>query len=316
MNQRTQNRQAAKNGQAAPQVLGKLSPAAAARRLREQGEHEAAQKLAAMRSGGAQPKNLFGEIEWPFQDRAWQHTAHAFGYIPPIKPGRKLVPISYAGNIAADRSLRGKQLTITLNALRVADYPGGGEHSILLEFSAQNQAADGAQDLHFNATYRARSGEKAATVGFPIFAGLGVGKAGLTLRCYTVNVQNKHDLPLLDMFESDVFKAGLRLASAAQPAIGQLSVLASGLAKAMAERTKNVPVQDFALGLDFDATPGGLRLALGSYLAVQVPKLVSSAWDWGKWVYNPATGEIVSQNDHSQLIPYNYIMFGVSRYKA
>lgn len=290
-------------------VLGKLPPAQAAARLREQGDPAAA-AFEAVESSGVESKGL-----WPFQDRAWQHTAHSFGYIADAKPGGGPAPITFAGNITADKSLRKARLTITLNGLRVADYPGGGTHRILFDFYAQNQLAGGAQDLHFNATYRARSGEKAATVGYPIFSGLSVGTAGVMLRCYTVNVQNEGDQALLDMLETDVFKGGLKLISAVQPAIAPLSALALGMTRAVAQRNQNVPVQEFALGLDFGATPGGARLAQGSYLAVQTPESMATAWNWNDWVYDPSNGQVVNQADPTKLIPYNYIMFGVSKYR-
>ncbi len=292
-------------------VLGKLPPAQAAARLREQGEEQAATQLEETQSRG-----LFDAIEWPFQDRAWQHTAHAFGYIPAAAPdGSGQVAITFAGNMAADESLRGARITIALNRLRVADYPGRGAHRILFDFYAQNQTASGGEDLHFNATYRAQEGETAATVGFPIFSGLNVGKAGVMLKCYTVNVQNDADHALLDMLETDVFKAGLKLISTVQPAIAPLSALALGVTKAMAQQHQNVPVQDFALGLDFSNTPGGARLAQGSYLAIQIPEQLTAAWNWNEWIYDSSNGHVVSKANPSQLLPYNYIMFGVSKYE-
>jgi hypothetical protein len=286
-------------------VLGKRPPEEVATKLHELGDDHT---TSTARGRGAL------EIEWPFQDRAWHHTAHAFGYIPAAPPGGGPVAITFAGNMAADEALRGARIKITLNGLRVADYPGGGTHRILFDFYAQNQATDGVEDLHFNATYRALSGEKVAAVGYPIFTGLNIGKEGVTLKCYTVNVQNDGDQALLDMLESDIFKAGLKLATTMQPAIAPLSALAQGMTKAVAERNKNVPVQDFVLGLDFGATPGGARLAQGAYLAVQIPERMTTAWNWNEWVYDPTNGQVVNKADPTLLIPYNYIMFGVSKY--
>ena len=100
-----------------------------------------------------------------------------------------------------------------------ASYPGGGLHRVLFDFYAQHQVPGGAEDLHFNATFRVREGEHAAVVGFPIFIGLNVGTEGVAFRCYTVNVANEEDERLLGFLESDVFKSGLRLATTAQPAI-------------------------------------------------------------------------------------------------
>lgn len=122
-------------------VLGKLPPATAATRLREQGEAAAAAQIEQAESDGVESKSLF-EIEWPFQDRAWQHTAHMCGYIPAAAPGAGPTTITFAGNIPADESLRGARIKITLNGPRVADYPGGGTHRILFDFYAQNQVTN------------------------------------------------------------------------------------------------------------------------------------------------------------------------------
>lgn len=92
-------------------------------------------------------------------------------------------------------------------------YPGKGVHHVLFDFYAQNQLSDkNVEHLHFNATYRAREGERAAILGFPIFIGLNVGSEGVAFKCFTVNVKNEQDEALLDFLNSDVFKAGLKLA--------------------------------------------------------------------------------------------------------
>lgn len=294
-------------------VLGKLSPTEAAGKLREVGEDAAAEALE------MPPRAMtrsFGVRElWPFKDKPWQHTAHAFGYLAPAPPGDTPLTIRHAGNIAADESLRNARLKITLDRLRVADYPGGGTHRILFDFYAQNQVAGGnVEHLHFNATYRVRAGERAGIAGYPIFVGLNVGTEGVALKCFTVNVRNEHDEAFLAALDSDVFKAGLKLATTLQPAIAPLSGMAVALTRSIAKRNRNVPVQDFHLGLDFTNIAMGARLAEGSYLAVQIPEKLQSVWDWDDWVYHPTKGQVVGKDDPTQLIPYNYVVFGVSRY--
>jgi hypothetical protein len=37
------------------------------------------------------------------------------------------------------------------------------------------------------------------------------------------------------------------------------------------------------------------------------------AWDWDEWVYDPSSGQVVNVDDHTELIPHNYIVFSVSR---
>ena len=291
-------------------TLGRLPPERAAAKLRELGEDAAADAL----KGGGGPRPLAGVFDvLPFRERLWAHTAHAFGYLAPAQPGPDLLPIRHAGNMKPDPSLKGAQLRIALNRLRVAQYPGGGTHHILFDFYARHQTAAGGEDLHFNAVYRAREGEAAAVVGYPIFDGLSAGAAGVAFRCFTVNVKNEQDEALIGFLDSDVFRAGLRLLSAAQPAVAPLSAMAYSLTKALAGRNRNVAVQDFYLGLDFGSDPMGARLALGSYLAVQIPEAKQAVWDWDEWAYNPSTGQVVKRADKKELLPYNYVVFGVSR---
>jgi hypothetical protein len=83
------------------------------------------------------------------------------------------------------------------------------------------------------------------------------------------------------------------------------------MTKTIAERNRNVAVQDVYPGLDFGGVATGARLAIGSYLAVQVPKEFLRSWHWSDWSYNPDSGQIV--NPEGQLIPLNYFIIGVSR---
>ena len=85
-------------------VMGRLAPEQAAAKLREMGEAEAA---AACETVRATLRPNFGTSKWwPFQDRPWQHTAHAFGYLAPAPPGIEQLSIHHAGNIAADPTLK------------------------------------------------------------------------------------------------------------------------------------------------------------------------------------------------------------------
>src|SRR5271157_4954641 len=133
-------------------VVGRLSPEYAATKLREVGEDEEAARLEeSSREGTAVEKSPGGlQAWWLFQDRPWQHTAHAFGYLALSAPGTELRPIQHAGNIEPDLALQNSRITITLDRLRVADYPGRGTHRILFDFAAQNQVPGGVEPLHFN----------------------------------------------------------------------------------------------------------------------------------------------------------------------
>ena len=128
--------------------------------------------------------------------------------------------------------------------------------------------------------------------------------------------EDEADEKLLSFLDSDVFKAGLQLATAAQPAVAPLTAMAVGLTTAIGKRNRNVVVQDIALGLDFSNIPTRAHLAEGSYLAVQIPERLQTVWDWSEWVYDPASGRVVSRDDRTQLIPWNTMVFSVSRYQG
>ena len=287
-----------------------------AAKLRELGDIETAEMIEVAERRATDPPLSFGVLDGLFKPKPWQHTAHAYGYLAVAPPGAQLLAIQHAGNIAADATLKNARLKITLNQLRVASYPGGGQHRILFDFYAQNQLPGITEDLHFNSTVRVREGQQAAVIGYPIFVGLNVGLEGVAFRCYTVNVKNDSDEAFLDFLESDIAKTGLKLASVAQPSLGPFVKLAMGVTRSIAQRNRNVPVQDFYLGLDFAGPTMGARLAQGDYIVVQIPESLDSVWDWNEWVYDQNNGRIVNRADPSQPVPYNFVVLGVSRYEG
>jgi hypothetical protein len=286
-------------------VLGRLPAEKAAEKLREVGEDELADTLEADYRDAEATTYALPRVRLR-RDRAFRHTGHAIGHLAPSSsPHTGTLAINHAGSIAPDHSLMGQRITVTLDALHVADYPGRGPHRVLFDFAAQ--------DVHFNATYRAMEGEPAAVLGRPIFVGIRVGDQGLFLQTATVNVQNEDDDAFLGFLESDVFKAGLQLASAWQPALAPLSAMALALTKAIAVRRRNVVVQTIELGLDFRAGPTGTRLAEGAYIIVQIPASAQTVWRWQDWVYDPTSGQIVNAASVAQQLPYNFFTIGVSR---
>jgi hypothetical protein len=255
------------------------------------------------------PGERFGFAERLFGDPAWRHTSHGFGFIPAGASGR--VAIRHVGEVEPEPDLRDARLRISLDGLRVADYPGSGTHRVLFNFFAQHRLDTGVEDVNFNATYRVREGDSAAVLNYPIFVGVSPPELGLVIRCFTVNVKNDNDEGFLDLLESDTFKIGLQLVKTAQPALAPLSSFAVGMTKAIAKRNRNVAVQDVQLGLDFGGTSTGARLAVGSYVAVQMPSAFLRSWRWSDWSYDTSSGQILGQAD--RLLPLNYFVIGVSR---
>lgn len=303
-------------------VLAKLPAHRAAAKLRELGDIETAEAIEnniEKASRGALPAAAEPGWWWPWpkEPKSWQHTAHAFGHIPLHEPRASgMVEITHAGDMKADESLKNARIKVTLNQLRVAEYPGKGIHHILFDFYAQNQLKDHVEHLHFNQTYRGQEGELVGIIGYPVFIGLNVGSEGVAFKCFTVNVKNDDDEAVLDFLDSESFQTGLKLATTAQPAIAPLAGMAVGLTKMIANRNKNVPVQDFYMGLDFVGVPLGARLAQGSDITVQIPEKQRKMWDWNQWVCDPTSGSIVKKDDAEALIPYNYIVFGISKYEG
>ncbi|MGW4912336.1 hypothetical protein [Streptomyces sp. NPDC004270] len=247
-------------------------------------------------------------FEWLVGVPAWRHTSHTYGFIPPGDTGPGA--IRHVSEIPPDPSLRDTRLRISLDGLRVANYPGGGIHRVLFNFFVQNRTRSGTEDVNFNATYRIREGESAGVLNYPIFTGVAPQPTGLVIRCFTVNVRNDNDEAFLDLLESDAIRKGLKLAATAQPVLGPLSSLAVGMTRTIAARHRNVAVQDVYLGLDFGGAATGARLAVGSYVAVQIPSGFARTWRWSDWSYDANSGQIL--NASGEMIPLNYFVIGVS----
>jgi hypothetical protein len=277
--------------------------------LRKELDGQGSLAIAATDFGFQLPQILGGDAP------PWQYTAHVFGYIPRLSAGTtQSVAIVDASNIVADRSLVGAHVHITLQQLRVAKYPGNGRHQILLDCGVFDQRLK-ERELRFSRSYNVLDGQSAGVAGDPLFSGLKVGDIGIGLRCQTVNVKNELDEEFLQVLNSGTFRHGLKLVGAAiNPAIIPFTEIVAATTGAFLKRTRrNRKVQEFRMGLDFETPPFGARLALGSYLAVQVPQSVEQAFDWSAWVYLPEQAAIVSKADGKTLINHNYLAFGVQR---
>ncbi|MEM7539489.1 MAG: hypothetical protein AAF639_45455, partial [Chloroflexota bacterium] len=297
--------------------IGALSTAEKIDILRELGDHETANELATS-LGVPETKSLFGPVTNAIRQwrslKPWEYSTHSFGFLPASTPSTSPMPLYNAGQIEPDRSLYQTAVTIRLDKLRVADYPGWGTHHILFDFSARNAVEQGHQEhLHYNATFRANENQQAGVVGLPIFVNLNVGELGLAFECKTINVWNERSRKALTMLDSSVVKHGLELAKTAQPAIGPLSEIAVAFTKSILEARQNVLVQEFKLGLDFDSAVTGARLAEGSYFAVQVED--TSTWDWSQWAWHPSRDELLNRENPEMPCPYNYLIFRVSRHQ-
>jgi hypothetical protein len=297
-------------------MLGDLPPNELSVVLREYGYIDEADNIDDELNQVVTGTKSFGAFGWGgiFEKEvpAWKHTAHAFGCIPSTQSGKRLVEIIHPGNIKADDKLINGRVTIRLNSLRVADYPGKGMHQILFDFQAQNYLEHQKENIRFSQTYRAQEGESVGIIGYPVFVGLGVGNEGVSFNCSTINAKNENDENIIKFLDSDAFKYGLQLTTTAQPAIAPLAAMATNLVRMIAGRHRDIAVQSFRMGLDFATGPGGARLTEGLYIAVQIPQKDEVVWEWDKWVYDQTNGHIVHKIEQKKLIPFNFISFMVS----
>ena len=248
------------------------------------------------------------------QDQPWMYATHKFGYIAPRKSvSMEPLPIQHPSAITADNSLKNSRINIRLDRLHIEKYPGGGTHNVMVTFAARNQVADTQESVSFSQTYRVKEGNSAGIAGYPVFIGLNVGLQGVAFECSTVNVKNEEDKAILTALESSPFQSGLKLLKTTQPAIAPFTEITLGVVKMLAEHHENVAVQKFYLGLDFEDSAMGCRLAEGNYIAVQVND--ETAIDWNKWIYKPDIGAIVHKADNDETLAYNYVIFRVSRYE-
>lgn len=299
-------------------VLGEMPPTVIAQKLRELGDIEAAAFY-------EQQSSIEMQYEGLFTPRKWLDTQHQYGFIRPFEPGTtRFHPLISATNMKPDDSLQNQRINIRLDWLKVHEYPpplisfGSTVHTILFTFEARNQIEGGSEPIAFNQTYHARAGQQAAVSGSPIFIGLTVGTNGMSFSGETVHVGNSNDEQLISAMTSQTTTTGLHLLTTAQPALAPFVSIAKELGILLGKRWKNTPVQKFWIGLDFDQGAVGARLAVGSYVVAQVRR--ANEINWSDWSYDAETGTIVRTNlaegEEPYLLPYNAIVFRVSKYRG
>lgn len=292
-------------------VIGAMKPLEAAVKLDQIGLRSQADQLRALSKNPDSLKELSALAFWRKEIQPWQHTNHVVAFIQAAQGESTAArPLTAATNITPDQTLKDQYIKITLDRLRVFAYPGGGVHNVLFDFYGQHQADEVAEDVHFSQFYRSQEGEGAGVAGYPIFVGLKLAKEGLKLRARTINVKNDDDEKLLSFIKSDAFKNGLQLINSTNPMTPVVTKFATGIFEVVGSRNRNVAVQDIDLGLDFSSISTRPKIAEGSYIAIQTPL---QNWDWSKWSFYPDTGEVLSGDVDRKPIPFNYLIFSISR---
>lgn len=283
-------------------LLGNKSKETILRYLREIGDDEAADRL--MITGGA--GQSLGSY---FRTEVWGYTGLLIGFIDPDTEGNQ-VPVQDATSLEPDLALKDTRVKITLDRFWVQKYPGGGMHTILCEFTGKNQLREEAEELRFVLTTNANDRSSASVSGSPIFLGVSVGQNGIAFEGRTVNVRSDADEALLGALGSGPFRDGLSLLTTAQPALKPFVGLAGSLVKSVLSRSKNRPVYNFKLGLDFEKSRTSAKLRHGSFVVLQGD---DANWSWEDVVWNAAAQQLVSRGDRTR-VNYNYLVFRVSEY--
>ncbi|MBO9198231.1 hypothetical protein J5277_29300 [Rhizobium sp. 16-449-1b] len=282
-------------------MLGECRPNEIADYLELIGDADAAKRFHA--AGGKAQR-----LSVPFINDEWGYTGAKIGFIP-AAGNDALCEIVNAIGMEADDSLKDKALKISLDVFHVQNYPGTGKHRILCEFSGKNQTQKEAEAMRFALTVAANDKSFAAHIGQPIFVGVNVGKDGLSFEGRTVNVKSDTDDLMLDALGNATFRDGLSLLTTAQPVLKPFVKLAEGVVTSVLNRNKNREVFKFALGLDFSSSRTTAKLRLGSYVVVQTDE---TEWNWGDFIWDPASGAVLPKSDRSKALKLNYIVFGVA----
>lgn len=308
----------ARTTKAKPKVLGERKTSEVIKYMKAVGDPRAPAAQRALRQAGRDVE--FYKLAWPWPPKKneeppkppWEKQ-HQFGYFGTTAGSKKdVLNIIDAGAVEPDPSLKNQRVRITLDRLRAADYPGTGNHTVLVEFTAIHVVPGNTEQLKFAQKYQVSEGSGAGVRGYPIFVGLAVSAEGISLDCRTINIENSDDQGILAFLDEPVFKQGLKLLNSVNPVIPVVTSFATGLTKVFASRNQNVPVQEFRLGLDFSGVPSRAYLREGSYIIVQAR---DQGWDWSEWQFTRSTGKLTNKTT-KKLIPRNYLVIGVSKMDA
>lgn len=238
----------------------------------------------------------------------WKGTTHSIGF---VTPNNNTTLITDATKVTADPLLKNSAVKLTLDLVYVEDYPGKGKHRILIEFSGKNQISDTEKEqVNYALTRSVQEGQFAGLKSVPMVVGLNIGKEGVEFQCATINVKNENDEKLMAILDSDVASDGLKLLNSVNPVIPIVSNLVSGIGKQFLTRNNNVKVQDFTIGLDFGASALKGKLAQGSYIIAQTG---DDPFNWSDWEISSNNGTVVSKANPAKKLPYNYLVFSISK---
>ncbi len=245
-------------------------------------------------------------------DKPWRYGNHQVGFVPNTTTADPVLEILPGGGQGADAGLENQPLVVKLDRVRVEDYPGVGGHDIVVNVEGTHRQGEGTVPLSFNQAYRVGRQDFAGVAGTTVFRGVNPGRQGLGLKFTTLHVASQGGKAFKTLLDSPAIRAGLTLLNAAQPALAPLTATAQSLLESLLD-TEKAAVQVFELGLDFDTeAPAGYRLALGSYIVAQVPR--DGVIHWEEWRWDRRVQAVVREGSREEYLPYNTLVFRVSRW--
>lgn len=284
--------------------LGALPPTQIAAYLTDIGDLDAA---AAYTPGSVAAQGAL------WRPHVWAHTGMVLGFIDVAAASisSSVSAIVGASKITAEAALIGSRIKISLDKFYVHQYPGGGEHNILCEFTGKNQVPGDTEDLRYTLRFRAADRASPSLSGVPVFMGITVAADGISFSGRTVNVDSSSDETLLAIMDTPTFRAGLGLLTAAQPVLKPFAGLAGAAVQSVLSRSKNKQVHTFDLGLDFGGGATSARLRLGTYVLIQCND--AAGWNWEEYHWN--RDAMALQHKLTGKHPeFNYMAFGVTPY--
>lgn len=231
---------------------------------------------------------------------AYLHTGHVFGYLSPEALQAEASPIQTLAELPTEEVLVNRPFSIRLNRLHVESYPRGGTHFILMDFFARVQQ----QQFHLNTTTIIDEEAEDLEENQALFSGLVADEEGLTLGCLTVKIGDPEDTIFLKHLETEAFQAGLEALDTDHPALRLFAETTYAIARRFGKSQRNVPVQKFLIEIP--------RVAVGHYVAVQIPEREINNWTWNEWVFDTTNRIIVNKIDPEERFPYNYLVFKIT----
>lgn len=289
-------------------MLQDLSIKDAIEELRELRDFGAANDLVSLVASDATTDSLETVVRDSSLLRPWKYTSVATAH---VEPGTsKPVP---ADTVESDRSMMGKTFNLKIDSIYAADFPGFGEHEISVRWGAKhhikNEAAT--DPVVFNQNFLVRDGMANSFVGAAAFLDLLAPPTGVGFELVVTYLKNKTAERFLKFFKADSVQSGLKMIQSINPAVGQVTNLATGVMESVLDRNWGREFYKAQVGMDFQDGGSGVRLRPGSYIIAQTP---TPSLDWGEWkLVSNTVRKADGSEDHGEslLFPYNYFLVRV-----